>query len=69
MLDDFLYDSFISYNAADRDFVHDYLVPSLESKCGSNGEMIKLCVHERDFKVKSKMDFKVSIKENYIDLE
>ena len=44
----FAYDAFVSYNNADREFVQAVLLPELEE--GEKPNM-RLCVHERDFKV------------------
>ena len=41
------YDAFVSYNAQDRDFVHEYLLPAVEDGDGGT----RVCVHERDFAV------------------
>ena len=42
-----LYDVFISYSHEDQEWVTKQLIPQLEE----NSPKLKVCIHERDFKV------------------
>ena len=42
-----LYDVFISYSHEDKEWVTKQLIPHLEE----NSPKLKVCIHERDFKV------------------
>nr|AVP74315.1 Toll-like receptor 1 [Argopecten irradians] len=44
--EDFAFDAFVAYNAEDRVFVISKLIPNLETQ-----QNLRLCVHDRDFKV------------------
>ena len=43
----YLYDVFISYSHTEHDWVTQSLIPELEQK----NPKLKVCIHERDFKV------------------
>ena len=47
----YIFDGFVSYSSADEKWVIDELVQRLEKETAEIKNPIKLCVHERDFKI------------------
>ena len=48
---DFAFNAFVSYSSADEDWVYNELVNNLENSSNNGEEEIRLCLHERDFKI------------------
>ena len=48
---EFEFTAFVSYSSADEEWVYQELIENLENSSSGSQDRIKLCLHERDFKI------------------